>query len=235
MLTIVTGASQNHYKTLVQFINSFLYFYKDDTDTRLVVYNLGLDNVNGIPTNFNIKVELFDFTKYPLYFNIKINAGEYAWKPVILFDTCEKYNSNVVWMDAGNIILSKLDDLVLSLEQDGIHTGVTSGKIIDWTFPKTLEIMKCDNKFFDYENRNGACVGVNYDLNWVKRFVVDWKDCALNKDCIAPEGSSRLNHRQDQAILSVLYYQYQNIYKFKGFNNQHWKFFLGYSIHNDCD
>ena len=28
--------------------------------------------------------------------------------------------------------------------------------------------------------------------------------CALHKECIAPEGSSRLNHRQDQAAITTL-------------------------------
>ena len=31
-----------------------------------------------------------------------------------------------------------------------------------------------------------------------------------DKECIIPEGSDRLNHRQDQAILSILYYRYHN-------------------------
>ena len=31
-----------------------------------------------------------------------------------------------------------------------------------------------------------------------------WLDCALDKACIAPEGSDRLNHRQDQSALTML-------------------------------
>jgi hypothetical protein len=34
-----------------------------------------------------------------------------------------------------------------------------------------------------------------------------WKECAVTKECIAPEGSNRKNHRQDQAVLSVLAHQ----------------------------
>ena len=34
--------------------------------------------------------------------------------------------------------------------------------------------------------------------------IVPWKACAMTKDCIAPSGSSRRNHRQDQAALSCL-------------------------------
>jgi hypothetical protein len=34
--------------------------------------------------------------------------------------------------------------------------------------------------------------------------IAPWKACALDRDCIAPAGSSRQNHRQDQAVLSYL-------------------------------
>jgi hypothetical protein len=234
MLTIVTGSSQNHHKSLTQFVNSFLHFYKNDEETRLVIYDLGLgDSIQDLKiiTQFstNVVYECFEFKNYPSYFDINVNAGEYAWKPIILHETCKKYEGNVVWMDAGNLILSRLDDLVTFLRKNGIHTGVTSGTITTWTHPKTLDAMKCDTRFLMLPNRNGACVGVNYSLHWVKEFVEKWKDYALNKDVIAPEGSSRQNHRQDQAVLSVLFYEYQSTYEFKIFHNLH------YSIHNDCD
>jgi hypothetical protein len=35
-----------------------------------------------------------------------------------------------------------------------------------------------------------------------------WKDCAMHKECIAPEGSDVFNHRQDQAALTVLAHIY---------------------------
>eukprot|EP01084_Bolivina_argentea_P155807 271510_1 len=64
-------------------------------------------------------------------------------------------------------------------------------------------------------NRNGAIIAFDYDVQWVQQFVEDWKDCAMVKACIAPQGSSRANHRQDQAALTLLFYQYNNIYHFK--------------------
>jgi hypothetical protein len=33
-----------------------------------------------------------------------------------------------------------------------------------------------------------------------------WYECALTRQCIAPDGSNRRNHRQDQAALTVLAY-----------------------------
>jgi hypothetical protein len=37
-----------------------------------------------------------------------------------------------------------------------------------------------------------------------REIVLPWRACAMNKNCIAPPGSSRRNHRQDQAVLSFL-------------------------------
>jgi len=45
-------------------------------------------------------VRLFEFWKYPSYFNISIARGEYAWKPVIIKEVVDEYPL-VLWLDAG--------------------------------------------------------------------------------------------------------------------------------------
>lgn len=37
-----------------------------------------------------------------------------------------------------------------------------------------------------------------------KPIIEGWLDCAMNKDCIAPKGSDRMNSRQDQSALTIL-------------------------------
>ena len=60
--------------------------------------------------NFHFKI--FDYSKYPSWFNINIEAGQYAWKPVIIYDTfLEFQNEIIIWMDAGNLIHDNLDKL----------------------------------------------------------------------------------------------------------------------------
>jgi hypothetical protein len=49
---------------------------------------------------------------------------------------------------------------------------------------------------------NGAVVA--FDTKKTQHIIDEWYSCALNKDCIAPVGSNRSNHRQDQAILTYL-------------------------------
>ena len=71
---------------------------------------------------------------------------------------------------------------------------------------------------------NSNCRNPNsrtFDIFWLvinlneTNFVKEWKDLALIKECIFPDGSNRNNHRQDQAVLCILYYKYFQKYKFK--------------------
>jgi len=52
---------------------------------------------------------------------------------------------------------------------------------------------------------NGAIVGFDQNHSDIyDSVVVRWEGCARIRACIAPPGSSRINHRQDQATLTVL-------------------------------
>ena len=70
-------------------------------------------------------------------------------------------------------------------------------------------------KYEKKRNRNAATIGINYNKDWCKDFIKEWKDFALIKECICPEGSDRSNHRQDQAVFSILYWKYQEKYNFR--------------------
>lgn len=235
--TIVSGASQNHYNTIINFIKSFIFYYHNIDNVSLVIYDLGINQDDWEKVRYmfrdenNIIWKKFDYLLYPSYLNININAGEYAWKPVILYDTCEEFKGIVIWMDSGNLILKRLDKFFNHISKNYIYSGESSGDIKKWTHELTLQYMNCDPSNYNLTNRNGACIGVNYEIDWVRTFVSEWKNLALTKECIAPHGSSRQNHRQDQAILTVLYYKYQKEHKFSITYNSHYN----YSIHNDVD
>ena len=51
---------------------------------------------------------------------------------------------------------------------------------------------------------NGALVGFSKQGTAYTQVLKPWVQCALDPECITPRGSSRMNHRQDQAGLSVL-------------------------------
>jgi hypothetical protein len=232
-MLIVTGASNNHYLTFINMINSFVNF--SNTENKLIVYNLGFDedkwlNIQNLYKNHaNIIYKIFDYSKYPEWFNINIEAGQFAWKPTIIYNTWLEYeNEIIVWMDAGNLVLNNLTELQNFVLINGIYSGVSSGDITKWTHPETIKYMNCT--WVNEINRNGACIGFNTKIDYVKDFLTEYYNCSQTKECICPDGSSRKNHRQDQAVFTVLFYKYIIKYNFSSSNE-----YIGYTIHNDVE
>ena len=211
-MIVICGASENHYTSLIQLLNSI----NTQFISKIVIYNLGISVVNWtiLRENFSMKkkmvYETFDYSKYPSFVNIEINSGHYAWKPLLIRETVEKWGEDIyVWMDAGNLTSEKTcwHDLDYFIHAYGIYTPTSDGNIEKWTHPKTIEWMglSCIGSL---NNRNGAIFGFYYK-DWVKEFIQEWSSYSVIQECIAPEGSSRENHRQDQSILTLLYYKYQ--------------------------
>ena len=225
---IITGASDNHYLTVMNMIDSFIRY---NDRHKLIIYNLGVEESkwNHIKEKYNHQdfiFKVFDYSKYPEWFNINIEAGHYAWKPTIIYNTFLEYTDEIiVWMDAGNLINERLQKLESFLIDNYIYSATSSGTIKDWTHPSTIEYLNCTNT--GHENRNGACMGFNTKIDLVKHFITEFYNCAMDKNCIAPDGSSRRNHRQDQAVFTILFYKY--------FSNPISNYHLCYSIHNDVE
>jgi len=60
----------------------------------------------------------------------------------------------------------------------------------------------------DRRNRNGAVVGLAGHTDPARELVRRWRACALIRECIAPPNASSRNHRYDQALLSILFYNF---------------------------
>lgn len=232
-MIVISGASNNHYKSLINFIKSFVQY--NDVH-QLIVYNLGIDedkwaHIQSTYPHFYYRV--FEYSKYPAWFNIEVEAGQYAWKPAILYNTYLEHPGKViVWMDSGNLILDNLRELETIIYRAGVYSSISSGNILRWTHPKTIEYLQCTN--VQEQNRNGACIGFNTRVDFARRLLTEFYECCLIKECIAPDGSSRANHRQDQAVFTILFYKY--LYDIPAlYNHLRWIPYIGYSIHNDAD
>ena len=230
MLTIVTGASQNHSKSLKQFLGTLK---NVQIPLQCYVYDLGVEEatLNSIKEVYPTFIyKKFDYSKYPDYFNININTGEYAWKPAIIEEVSNEVEGVILWCDSGNKILSSLQHLYNIIKSQGIYSPVSSGDILKWTHPLTLNYFNINKSsgMLRLQNRNGACLGFDTSKKEVKDFIVKFSKLAQDKSCIAPPGSSRQDHRQDQAVFTVLYYQFFN---HKSTENN----YISFSIHNDID
>ena len=144
-----------------------------------------------------------------------------------------EFKCNVFWMDSGNLLVSKLTKLKFVLHTHGFLSNFSQGVVKDWTFFKTLEYLNVSKEIYEKRNLSGGCVGFSYYHNTSMQLLDKWFKCALKKECIAPKGSNRNNHRQDQAVLTVLAYQLNLVQKLEQHVNL--EKFLGYKIHQDVD
>ena len=101
-----------------------------------------------------------------------------------------------------------------------------AGAMRDYAHPAMFKAL---NASFDHyaslQNCEAGFIGFRYTVDIMTNIVEPWRDCALRKECIAPEGSekraiclsfvmvvmcqlfsgsSRANHRQDQSVITYL-------------------------------
>lgn len=123
---------------------------------------------------------------------------------MIITDVARERGGSVLWLDAGDVVYDDLERVWTIIERDGVYTPQTRKTIGDWTHPGTLAALGADDSILDLPNRDGSICGFATWMPQVATLLDRWRACALDRDCIAPAGSSRANHRQDQAVLSVL-------------------------------
>jgi hypothetical protein len=243
MITFVTAASFNHSKSLVQFLSSLS---SVNYEYQIYVYDLG-DLPDEYKTNLlekfpKIKLKVFDYSKYPSYFNVQVNAGEYAWKPTLINEVLEELkinldlengNNYLIWCDAGNLIAGNIHSLLINTNKTRIFSPTSLGNIREFTYHTVCEYFNIHNntRMLNLENRNAAVMSFYITSKEVQEFIHDYAKYAQIKEAICPEGSNRSNHRQDQALFTILYYFFAMEYKYDIINE--YDSCIGF--HKDCD
>jgi Protein of unknown function (DUF1647) len=200
-VVFVTAASENHYKSLLNLIKSVDTFCPG---TKMIVYDLGL---NGKPVPNHVIYRNFNYEAYPSWIHVhQPCAGQYAWKPIMIDEVCQE-GGIVVWCDAGNLITRPIDWLVSFVKRFGIYTPTSEGPLTHLCHTNTLDLIGVPHDKRMFPNRNAACIAIDTSNHLAMDLLRQWKLYSLDKNVIAPCGSDRSNHRQDQSVLSCLYYK----------------------------
>lgn len=218
--TIVTAASANHFCALESFLYSFSEVFEGleraETKPRLVVYNLGgmtdeqLAQLEYMKENdYMDDYRDFEYEKYPKFWNISKARGEYGWKSGIIKEMADESGGYVLWLDSGNMLaLDFLRYLPGYLDKFGFWSPQSSGSFKQYTHPGLPEFYGESLETYAQEtNCNGAAIAFDVSSDRIyseNGLLSEWYKCSSTKACIAPEGSSRSNHRQDQAALTFL-------------------------------
>ncbi|KAF9976200.1 hypothetical protein BGZ73_008982 [Actinomortierella ambigua] len=114
----------------------------------------------------------------------------------------------VLWADSGDRFSPEFFRWLPShVRRYGIWTPQSGDTMHRWTHPGLPEYYHTSLSDFaeDETNCNGAVMAFDIQNSTVRDGILrEWIRCARRKECIAPEGSSRENHRQDQAALTYL-------------------------------
>lgn len=231
-ILFVTAAEKNYFSQLITLLKSF----KRHLSDKIIVYDLGLEKEQKeyLSRYFNgVEIRKFNFQDNPKFFGEYIDnkLGNYAWKPVIVDELINQYKNKVVWLDAGNIITYKIVFLKISLTALGLVVPVSSNRIVDWTHPKTIEYIGIQNKYLKSNNYASGLIGFDYNLSIAKQISAKWSEFSQIQECISPTGSSRDNHRQDQAVLTLLLYKYLFKSKLRKFFYPQTNFIYGVLFH----
>lgn len=209
-VTIVTGSDHIFFDSLIQLIENIK---KYESSSNLIVYDLGMEikQIETIKQKYpKIILKPFEFSQYPEFVGIRDEhnkLGHYAWKSAIIRKEISANSGLVLWFDTGNLINKKLTYLKIALTAFGFYSPHSDGNISDWTHQGTIDFLLVKKNILKKSNLTGGLVGVNTSNKNVVKLIQNWEKYSLNQQCIAPEGSSRDNHRQDQSILSILRYQ----------------------------
>lgn len=208
-ITIVTGSSSNHFKSMLQLINSIKLIEKGNVN--IVAYDLGLSEEEQAffyKKNPDVILKKFNYSKYPSFFNIEINVGAYAWKPAIFYNEYNllKKNDYVLWLDAGCFICKPLYLVKIVLRMNGLYCGFSGDFIKNFTHKKTLGAI-CDRRIENLKMFQASSIGLKVGTAENNDLIQSWYANASQESIISPQNSSLSNHRYDQSLLSIQIYK----------------------------
>jgi hypothetical protein len=224
-LTIVTGASSNHFRCLNNLLRSI-----DHHETApVVVYDLGLAPEESAQLRAEGRqLVRFPFERYPPYFGTAAKTGRpCCWKPVLIREVIEATCSPVLWLDAGDLLHERLTRVRAVLATTGFYSPDGADVIARYTHPQVLALLAAEPEILKDRNRNGAIVGFGCNAMAMELSRI-WRDCALREEIMYPAGWTKRIWRSDQAILSVLVAQFRRRHGFTLEDD-----LLGVSYHND--
>ncbi|MEO9803021.1 MAG: DUF1647 domain-containing protein [Reichenbachiella sp.] len=211
--TILTAADEFYFRTFCQFVYTFN-AQKEYQNSELICYDLGFNTeqkahldvlISKVP---NLSVRNFDFSKYPEF--VQLEYKTYSFKPIMVKEVFEEKKGNLLWLDSATILIKPLHYVWEQMNEHGLYAPIGgSGTLKEWTVQETLDYMKVPESHYLNRNICGCMCGFGYQNPNVRELVSEWERYSLIHECIKPVGANRENHRDDQSVLTILLYQFQ--------------------------
>ena len=188
-MVVVTAVSSNHFQECQSFIGSVQTYLPT---VKILIYDLGLsDSDRALASSYcNVEIRPLKYDKFPAHVR---DLYTYAWKPVLLDEVTREYEIILYGDASARIVGPYIYDALRLLR----HFPFIAGRrhklpFMSFVHEDMLQYMKYPMSRKMLYNVGG--VEANLFMFWAnnttKSHIVDpLLDCALHKECIAPEGA----------------------------------------------
>lgn len=198
-IQVVSAASPAYFRSLLQLLLSLRRHGYD----RCIVYDLGLSDSQRcrLLREFGW-IQLRSLPEGPAHLR---DWSNYAWKPTALAEVLEESDLPVLWLDSACVLVHSLDPVVQHLRRNGLWVPLAGrGPLVERTHPAMLREMVVEDSICNERFRAGGVCAFDPSQPDARELVRHWRKLAWDPQVLAPPGSSRHNHRYDQAILTIL-------------------------------
>lgn len=207
-LTIVTGASEEYFQTLTDNLLDSISTY--EPNAKVIVWDLGLSDTQCTELKIRFPeatILRFPFADYPAHY--ALSAQSYAWKSAAIYKSLNLSRTDLLfWLDAGCKLKGHLNAVRHLIHRHGFYSPYSSTTIQELTSPLVIEEFEsiCSKDVPNKRMLSGGIVGVKISSPFARRLIWEWYQLSKLSGLIVPNGSNRSNHRQDQSLLSLIYY-----------------------------
>jgi hypothetical protein len=179
--------------------------------------------------------DLPDYVKHSKLMEYSYGGGYWAWKPVIIFETLQRYDDETVicYVDAGCTLrphqeweelfgLMKDNDFLCFCYKDIMpeweRFGSTSSRIKHWVKKEALHYLDNHVGSTEWHEMNKVLGGILFVKGTENKLIKDWLDISLNHpEIILDPDINKLDeeyeffaqHKHDQPVLTALAYKYK--------------------------
>ncbi len=212
--TLVTASDEKHYPYLINFIDNFERIQKNKFN-KLIIFDLGLNSqqYQKLLENKILDIRKFPFKKYPKYFGLRLEEhknkiGGFAWKPEIINILKNEGINYLIWLDSATIFQNNLLLFKIFIYEYGFASFNSTGNIKQWTHPSVLEDLNMSecNFILNSINLMAGVIGFNFNNQFAENLHREWNKLSSNEEMIFPANSNSSNHRHDQSLLSITYW-----------------------------
>ena len=223
------AANAPFFNNLVNLIGS-IHRYNYDHLEEIAVFDLGMTSEQCETLKKMSKVQLYSLkdknpallTPFKIPTTTRIFLGWYAWKPVAIYESLEKF-PYVLWMDAGCTVKKPLDALFAYIQREGYFLNTIGDEENEKGYAHSVGWGVTDfvrNKFkltkpqFRWILEKESVMATTFGLSKASKnlFLKEWVEMTKDMRHFADNGSCPGGWgacRHDQSLLSILAYQKQ--------------------------